>query len=93
MRFFFLNGDLKFANLDKSLIEENKDILVDPVYLFNLSENFNLIESYIYYIQLSEDYYSLNEFDLYFINKYLINNEYLKNEFIKLFFKVHLSNL
>src|SRR5210317_382202 len=93
MRFFFLNGDLKFANLDKSLIEENKDILVDPVYLFNLSENLNLIESYIYYIQLSEDYYSLNEFDLYFINKYLINNEYLKNEFIKLFFKVHLSNL
>ena len=93
MRFFFLNGDLKFANLDKSLIEENKDILVDPVYLFNLSENFYLIESYIYYIQLSEDYYSLNEFDLYFINKYLIDNEYLKNEFIKLFFKVHLSNL
>ncbi|MDB2371686.1 hypothetical protein N9W28_04365 [Alphaproteobacteria bacterium] len=93
MRFFFLNGDLKFTNLDKSLIEENKDILVDPIYLFNLSENFNLIESYIYYIQLSEDYYSLNEFDLYFINKYLINNEYLKNEFIKLFFKVHLSNL
>ena len=93
MRFFFLNGDLKFTNLNKSLIEENKDILVDPIYLFNLSENFNLIESYIYYIQLSEDYYSLNEFDLYFINKYLINNEYLKNEFIKLFFKVHLSNL
>jgi hypothetical protein len=93
MRFFFLNGDLKFTNLDKSLIEENKDILVDPIYLFNLSENFNLIESYIYYIQLSEDYFSLNEFDLYFINKYLINNEYLKNEFIKLFFKVHLSNL
>jgi hypothetical protein len=93
MRFFFLNGNLKFTNLNKSLIEENKDILVDPIYLFNLSENFNLIESYIYYIQLSEDYYSLNEFDLYFINKYLINNEYLKNEFIKLFFKVHLSNL
>ena len=93
MRFFFLGGNIKFANLEKSFIEEKKEILVDPIYLFYLSENFNLIESYIYYIQLSEDYYSLNEFDLYFINKYLIDNEYLKNEFIKLFFKVHLSNL
>ena len=93
MRFFFLSGNLKFADLEKSFIEEKKEILVDPIYLFYLSENFSLIESYIYYIQLSEDYYSLNEFDLYFINKYLIDNEYLKNEFIKLFFKVHLSNL
>ncbi len=93
MRFFFLSGNLKFANLDKSFVEEKKEILVDPIYLFNLSENFNLIQSYIYYIQLSEEYYALNEFDLYFVNKYLIDNEYLKNEFIKLFFKVHLSNL
>ena len=93
MRFFFLSGNLKFADLEKSFIEEKKEVLVDPIYLFYLSENFNLIESYIYYIQLSEDYYSLNEFDLYFINKYLIDDEYLKNEFIKLFFKVHLSNL
>jgi len=93
MRFFFLSGNLKFANLDKSFFEEKKEILVNPIYLFNLSENFNLIQSYIYYIQLSEEYYTLNEFDLYFVNKYLIDNEYLKNEFIKLFFKVHLSNL
>ena len=93
MRFFFLSSNLKFANLDKSFIEEKKEILVDPIYLFYLSENFNLIQSYIYYIQLSEEYYTLNEFDLYFVNKYLIDNEYLKNEFIKLFFKVHLSNL
>ena len=93
MRFFFLSSNLKFANLDKSFVEEKKEILVDPIYLFYLSENFNLIQSYIYYIQLSEEYYTLNEFDLYFVNKYLIDNEYLKNEFIKLFFKVHLSNL
>ena len=93
MRFFFLSDNLKFADLEKSFIEEKKEVLVDPIYLFYLSENFNLIESYIYYMQLSEDYYSLNEFDLYFINKYLIDDEYLKNEFIKLFFKVHLSNL
>ena len=93
MRFFFLNGNIKFSDIDKSYIEEKKEVLVDPIYLFYLSENFNLIESYIYYIQLSEDYYSLNEFDLYFINKYLIENEYLENEFLKLFFKVHLSNL
>ena len=93
MRFFFLSSNLKFANLDESFVEEKKEILVDPIYLFYLSENFNLIQSYIYYIQLSEEYYTLNEFDLYFVNKYLIDNEYLKNEFIKLFFKVHLSNL
>ena len=93
MRFFFLNSNLKFANIDKSFVEEKKEILVDPIYLFYLSENFNLIQSYIYYIQLSEEYYTLNEFDLYFVNKYLIDNEYLKNEFIKLFLKVHLSNL
>ncbi len=93
MRFFFLNGNIKFSDIEKSYIEEKKEVLVDPIYLFYLSENFNLIESYIYYIQLSEDYYSLNEFDLYFINKYLIENEYLENEFLKLFFKVHLSNL
>ena len=93
MRFFFLSDNLKFANLDKLFVDEKKEILVDPIYLFNLSENFNLIQSYIYYIQLSEAYYALNEFDLYFVNKYLIDNEYLKNEFIKLFFKVHLSNL
>ena len=83
MRFFFLSSNLKFANLDESSVEEKKEILVDPIYLFYLSENFNLIQSYIYYIQLSEEYYTLNEFDLYFVNKYLIDNEYLKNEFIK----------
>jgi len=93
MRFFFLNGNMKFSNLEKSFIEEEKEVLVDPIYLFNLSENFNLIESYIYYIRLSENYYSLNEFDIYFVNKYLIDNKYLKNEFIKLIFKVHLSYL
>ena len=93
MRFFFLSGNLKFANLEKAFVEEKKEIIVDPIYLYNLSENLNLIQSYIYYIQLSEEYYTLNEFDLYFVNKYLIDNEYLKNEFIKLFFKVHLSNL
>ena len=93
MRFFFLSGNLKFADLEKAFVEEKKEIIVDPIYLYNLSENLNLIQSYIYYIQLSEEYYTLNEFDLYFINKYLIDNEYLKNEFIKLFFKVHLSNL
>ena len=69
MRFFFLSGNLKFADLEKSFIEEKKEVLVDPIYLFYLSENFKLIESYISTIlQLSEDYYSLNEFDLYFIN-------------------------
>jgi hypothetical protein len=93
MRFFFLSGNLKFADLEKAFVEEKKEIIVDPIYLYNLSENLNLIQSYIYYIQLSEEYYTLNEFDLYFVNKYLIDNEYLKNEFIKLFFKVHLSNL
>ena len=60
MRFFFLSSNLKFANLDESFVEEKKEILVDPIYLFYLSENFNLIQSYIYYIQLSEEYYTLN---------------------------------
>ena len=93
MKFLFLNENLKFAEVQIPKIDEKETISVNPIYLFNLAENFNLLDSYSYYLNLSEKYYSVNEYDLYFLNKYLIENEYLENELIKLVFKVHLSNL
>ena len=93
MKFLFLNKNIKFANVHIPKVNDQETISVSPTYLFNLAENFNLLDSYSYYLDLSEKYYSINEYDLYFLNKYLIENEYLKNELIKLIFKVHLSNL
>ncbi len=93
MKFLFLNGNINFsdAKIPESNIEDT--ISISPIYLFNLTENYNLLDSYIYYVSLSEKYYSINEYDLYFLNKYLIQNTFIKNELIKLFFKVHLSNI
>tara|TARA_Y100000768_G_scaffold387833_1_gene380517 strand:- start:875 stop:2278 length:1404 start_codon:yes stop_codon:yes gene_type:complete len=93
MKFLFLNGNLKFSEVQTPKANEYANISISPIYLFNLAENFNLLESYSYYLNLSEKYYSINEYDLYFLNKYLIENEYLRNELIKLIFKVHLSDL
>ncbi len=93
MKFLFLNNNLKFADIDKDDFLVKDFISVNPIYLFHLAENFNLLDSYIYYLNLSEKYYDINEYDLYFLNKYLIQNEYLENELIKLSFKVHLSSL
>ena len=93
MKFLFLNENIKFSEVESPSNSSQATIIVSPNYLFNLAENFNLLESYSYYLNLSEKYYSINEYDLYFLNKYLIENEYLKNELIKLIFKVHLSNL
>jgi hypothetical protein len=93
MKFLFLNENIKFSEVQSPSNSSQATIIVSPNYLFNLAENFNLLDSYSYYLNLSEKYYSINEYDLYFLNKYLIENEYLKNELIKLIFKVHLSNL
>ena len=93
MKFLFLNKNLKFSEVQNPSFKDQESISVSPIYLFNLAENINLLDSYSYYLNLSEKYYYINEYDLYFLNKYLIENKYLKNELIKLFFKVHLSNL
>ncbi|MFL2534560.1 MAG: hypothetical protein ACJ0RM_06375 [Alphaproteobacteria bacterium] len=93
MKFLFLNKNLKFSKVQNSSSSNQESISVNPIYLFNLAENINLLGSYSYYLNLSEKYYYINEYDLYFLNKYLIENSYLKNELIKLFFKVHLSSL
>ena len=93
MRFLFLNNNLKFADIKKDDLLLKNSISVNPIYLFHLAENFDLLDSYTYYLNLSEKYYDVNEYDLYFLYKYLIQNEYLENELIKLSFKVHLSNL
>ena len=93
MKFLFLNNNLKFADIKKDNFIVKNLISVNPIYLFHLAENFNLLASYTYYLGLSEKHYDINEFDLYFLNKYLIQNEYLENELIKLSFKVHLSNI
>jgi hypothetical protein len=93
MKFLFLNKNLQFSMFQNPSFGNQESISISPIYLFNLSENINLLDSYSYYLNLSEEYYYINEYDLYFLNKYLIENKYLKNELIKLFFKVHLSNL
>jgi hypothetical protein len=92
MKFLFLNKNLQFSMFQNPSFGNQESISISPIYLFNLSENINLLDSYSYYLNLSEKYYYINEYDLYFLNKYLIENKYLKNELIKLFFKVHLSN-
>ena len=92
MKFLFLNKNLKFSMAQNPSSSNQESISVSPIYLFNLAENINLLGSYSYYLNLSEKYYYINEYDLYFLNKYLIENRYLKNELIKLFFKVHLSS-
>ena len=92
MKFLFLNKNLKFSEAQNPSSSNQESISVSPIYLFNLAENINLLGSYSYYLNLSEKYYYINEYDLYFLNKYLIENRYLKNELIKLFFKVHLSS-
>jgi hypothetical protein len=93
MKFLFLNKNLQFSMFQNPSSGDQESISISPIYLFNLAENINLLDSYSYYLNLSEKYYYINEYDLYFLNKYLIENKYLKNELIKLFFKVHLSNL
>ena len=93
MKFLFLNKNINFIESDNLIITETDTISVNPVYLASLAENLNLIDSYIYYVNLSEKFYSINEFDLYFLNNYIIDNEYLKNELIKLAFRAHLINL
>ena len=93
MKFLFFNKNLKFSLLQNPSLSDQESISVSPIYLFNLAENINLLDSYSYYLNLSEKYYYINEYDLYFLNKYLIESKYLKNELIKLFFKVHLSNI
>ena len=93
MKFLFLNRNINFLESDNLKITETDTISVNPVYLASLAENLNLIDSYIYYVNLSEKFYSINEFDLYFLNNYIIDNEYLKNELIKLAFRAHLINL
>ena len=93
MKFLFLNKNLKFSMAQNPSSSNQESISVSPIYLFNLAENINLLGSYSYYLDLSEKYYYINEYDLYFLNKYLIENKHLKNELIKLFFKVHLSSI
>ena len=93
MKFLFLNRNINFIESNNLKITETDTISVNPVYLASLAENLNLIDSYIYYVNLSEKFYSINEFDLYFLNNYIIDNEYLKNELIKLAFRAHLINL
>ena len=103
---FFHNEDIKVSDLNAKIksyitnlrkknlkITDTDKISVNPVYLASLAENLYLIDSYIYYVNLSEKFYSINEFDLYFLNNYIIDNEYLKNELIKLAFRAHLINL
>ncbi len=93
MKFLFLNRNINFKENDNLKVTDTDTISVNPVYLASLAENLNLIDSYIYYVNLSEKFYSINEFDLYFLNNYIIDNEYLKNELIKLAFRAHLINL
>ena len=93
MKFLFLNRNINFIESDDLKITQTDTISVNPVYLASLAENLNLIDSYIYYINLSEKFYSINEFDLYFLNNYIIDNQFLNNELIKLAFRVHLINL
>ena len=90
---FVVNRNINFIESDNLKKTETDTISVNPVYLASLAENLNLIDSYIYYVNLSEKFYSINEFDLYFLNNYIIDNEYLKNELIKLAFRAHLINL
>ncbi len=75
MKFLFLNRNINFVESDNLKITETDTISVNPVYLASLAENLNLIDSYIYYVNLSEKFYSINEFDLYFLNNYIIDNE------------------
>ena len=93
MRFFFLNKNINFENETNQLNIDSKNIRVNPILLSHYSENLDLLNSFIYYVNISEEYYNLNEFDLYFVNKYLIDNSFLKNEILKLIFKVYLSNI
>ena len=93
MKFLFLNSNINFIESDNLKITQTDTISVNPVYLASLAENLNLIDSYIYYINLSEKFYSINEFDLYFLNNYIIDNQFLNNELIKLAFRAHLINL
>ena len=93
MKFLFLNRNINFIESEDLKITQTDSISVNPVYLASLAENLNLIDSYIYYINLSEKFYSINEFDLYFLNNYIIDNQFLNNELIKLAFRAHLINL
>ena len=93
MKFLFLNRNINFIESEDLKITQTDTISVNPVYLASLAENLNLIDSYIYYINLSEKFYSINEFDLYFLNNYIIDNQFLNNELIKLAFRAHLINL
>ena len=93
MKFLFLNRNINFIESEDLKITQTDTISVNPVYLASLAENLNLIDSYIYYINLSEKFYSINEFDLYFLNNYIIDNQFLNNELIKLAFRTHLINL
>ena len=67
MKFLFLNRNINFIESEDLKITQTDNISVNPVYLASLAENLNLIDSYIYYINLSEKFYSINEFDLYFL--------------------------
>ncbi len=93
MKFLFLNRNINFVESDDLKIIQTDTISVNPVYLASLAENLNLIDTYIYYINISEKFYSINEFDLYFLNNYIIDNKFLNNELIKLAFRAHLINL
>tara|TARA_B100000963_G_scaffold343490_1_gene345369 strand:+ start:183 stop:1640 length:1458 start_codon:yes stop_codon:yes gene_type:complete len=93
MKFLFLNRNINFIESEDLKKTETDTISVNPVYLASLAENLNLIDSYIYYVNLSEKFYMINEFDLYFLNNYIIDNEFLNNELIKLAFRTHLINL
>ncbi len=93
MKFLFLNRNINFIESEDLKLTQTDTISVNPVYLASLAENLNLIDSYIYYINLSEKFYSINEFDLYFLNNYIIDNQFLNNELIKLAFRSHLINL
>ena len=92
IRFFFLNKNINFDKESNSINIDSKKIKVNPILLSHYAENLDLLNSFIYYINTSENYFNLNEYDLYFINKYLIDDEFLKNEILKLIFKVYLSN-
>ena len=93
MKFLFLNKNINFMESESLIVNHTDSISVNPVYLSSLAENLNLIDSYIYYMNLSEKFYSINEFDLYFLNNYIIDNQFLNNELIKLAFRAHLINL
>ena len=93
MKFLFLNRNINFIESGNLKITDTDTISVNPVYLASLAENLNLIDTYIYYVNLSEKFYSINEYDLYFLNNYIIDNQFLNNELIKLAFRAHLINL